>query len=681
MSFLTPLFWLGLAATAVPIIVHLVRRTRAPRVEFPSLMFVRRIPQRTIRRRSLQNLLLLILRCLAFFLLVFAFVRPYSSSSGSRLDQNANVEVILLDRSFSMRVGQRFERARARASQLINDRAPARRALVVFDHGYEVISQPTEDRPRLAAELASVQPGDGGTGLDQALRAAESLLRSEPGGQRTIHLLTDFQASSRHSNESPYFASAGVRVVPFDAGENGGENSVSNLAISEVNGIGTIHQPKYTDRLTARISNYGAENVNRVRVELRLNDRSIEKRELSVAARDSRTIEFTGFNLNEGLNQASIVIEGDTLSIDNRYDLTLERRARAKALIIETVTRGGNRDESLYLRNALTTGENSPFEVEVRSAGTVNPADLKNYRLVIINDASLGSMLATALLKELEAGLSVIVAFGPHTDQNGFNRTLGEGLGLSLGEMAGERGDYVTISETLPDHPIFEPFRQAGRLPATRVRQYRRLDPGPGPKVIARYDNGAPAILETGRNRGRVIAITTTLDTGWNDLPLTPYYLPLLRQMTRYLVEREARLARTVGETVPIERAADGSLPSVDTPSGKRLVTGDIIPLNEAGLYRLRYADRSEVIAVNIDRRESDLTRLDLNEVATAINSGARQADSSNALLGPAMTGPEEPARIEARQSFWLYLLIAALLLFITEGIIARRIRMARMIN
>ena len=73
MSFLTPLFFLGVAALAAPILVHLVRRTRARRVQFPALVFVRQVPQRTIRRRTLQNLLLLLLRCLAILLIVIAF--------------------------------------------------------------------------------------------------------------------------------------------------------------------------------------------------------------------------------------------------------------------------------------------------------------------------------------------------------------------------------------------------------------------------------------------------------------------------------------------------------------------------------------------------------------------------------------------------------------------------------
>ena len=83
MSFLNPFFLLGLAALAAPVLVHLVRRTRARRVEFPALYFVRQVPQRTIRRRTLRDLLLLALRCLALLLVVFAFTRPYFTTAGA----------------------------------------------------------------------------------------------------------------------------------------------------------------------------------------------------------------------------------------------------------------------------------------------------------------------------------------------------------------------------------------------------------------------------------------------------------------------------------------------------------------------------------------------------------------------------------------------------------------------
>src|SRR5215471_17255847 len=112
MSFLNPLFWFGVAAVAAPILVHLVRRTRARRVEFPTLFFVRQVPQRTIRRRTLHNLLLMILRCLIVLLVVLAFTRPFFSSHSAAKDTtSAGATVILLDTSLSMRREQLFAQA------------------------------------------------------------------------------------------------------------------------------------------------------------------------------------------------------------------------------------------------------------------------------------------------------------------------------------------------------------------------------------------------------------------------------------------------------------------------------------------------------------------------------------------------------------------------------------------
>src|SRR5829696_4339191 len=143
MSFLTPLFFLGVAALAAPVLVHLVRRTRARRVQFPALVFVRQVPQRTIRRRTLQNLLLLLLRCLAILLIVIAFTRPFfSGGSAARDNGAAGATVILIDNSLSMRREQMFAEAQKRAETTLEDARPYEQvALLSFDKRYTVINR------------------------------------------------------------------------------------------------------------------------------------------------------------------------------------------------------------------------------------------------------------------------------------------------------------------------------------------------------------------------------------------------------------------------------------------------------------------------------------------------------------------------------------------------------------
>src|SRR5215467_4363004 len=150
MSFLTPLFFIGVAALAAPILVHLVRRTRARKIQFPALLFVRQVPQRTIRRRTLQNVLLMLLRCLAILLIVIAFTRPFfTGGSAAKQTNAAGATVVLIDNSLSMRRENLFAEAQKRAEAAIDDaRGDEQIALLSFDKRYAVLNRFTNDKNR-----------------------------------------------------------------------------------------------------------------------------------------------------------------------------------------------------------------------------------------------------------------------------------------------------------------------------------------------------------------------------------------------------------------------------------------------------------------------------------------------------------------------------------------------------
>jgi hypothetical protein len=70
MAFLTPFFLVGLGAIAIPVLIHLIQREKKRVVEFPSLMFVRRIPYQSVRRRRIRHWALLLMRAAAIALIV-----------------------------------------------------------------------------------------------------------------------------------------------------------------------------------------------------------------------------------------------------------------------------------------------------------------------------------------------------------------------------------------------------------------------------------------------------------------------------------------------------------------------------------------------------------------------------------------------------------------------------------
>ena len=120
MGLLAPLFLLGLVGLAVPIVVHLTEKQRRNVVEFPSLMFLRKIPFRSTQRRRIHHWALLSIRALALALLVVAFTRPFVENSEIVLASTLGPRevVVVLDRSYSMGYGDRWERAKNQAREV-----------------------------------------------------------------------------------------------------------------------------------------------------------------------------------------------------------------------------------------------------------------------------------------------------------------------------------------------------------------------------------------------------------------------------------------------------------------------------------------------------------------------------------------------------------------------------------
>src|ERR1700726_3847049 len=111
MGLFAPWFLAGVAAVAVPLYVHLLRRhTTIPR-PFSSLMFFERRTQSSIKHRRLRYLGLFSLRTLLLLLLILAFANPFINRSAAGMNGEKLV-LLVVDNSFSMRAGSRLDDAR-----------------------------------------------------------------------------------------------------------------------------------------------------------------------------------------------------------------------------------------------------------------------------------------------------------------------------------------------------------------------------------------------------------------------------------------------------------------------------------------------------------------------------------------------------------------------------------------
>jgi hypothetical protein len=243
-------------------------------------------------------------------------------------------------------------------------------------------------------------------------------------------------------------------------------------------------------------------------------------------------------------------------------------------------------------------------------------------------------------------------------------------------------GESVAITEVKFDHPIFEVFQESGRLASANVIGYFRSEPSTAAAVLARFEDGSPALVEGRAGRGRVMLFASSLGPSWNDLPLTPLYLPFIHQMVRYAGAREENSWYGLGQTFTVLKGREAAPPAVDTPAGARLSENRLTPdgdllvtAREPGFYRLRYNERPGFAAVNVDGAEGDFTKLNLQDFLAGVTGGAGGAE------GGASSSNLSKEEVEGRQKVWWSLLLIALLLLIAESFLARRTKMVKMIG
>ncbi|MFN9026717.1 MAG: BatA domain-containing protein, partial [Akkermansiaceae bacterium] len=109
MSFLNPFILLGALGIGLPILAHLLNRLQVQRTDWAAMQFLNRSVRVRSRQLRLRDVLLLILRCLALLLLIFAIARPaWKGDSASWIpgEKRAGV-VIAVDSSFSMQHGEK----------------------------------------------------------------------------------------------------------------------------------------------------------------------------------------------------------------------------------------------------------------------------------------------------------------------------------------------------------------------------------------------------------------------------------------------------------------------------------------------------------------------------------------------------------------------------------------------
>jgi hypothetical protein len=617
LSFLSPWFLLGALGVALPILLHLRRKDTAPQHAFSAVRFLRRAPFEQRRPKKLRDLLLLALRAAALLLIALAFARPYFADG-----QTAGpTTVVAVDTSFSMGAPEVFGRARQAAGRAVS-KAPAgsRIAVVRFDDYAVVLAPPSLDRGSARAAIGNLASGAGGTEYGAMLAVATRLLGAT-GGRLVV--VTDLQRAA-WTGAAAGALPEGVDLEVVDVGA-----PLENLAVTSVRREG--------DAVVAQITNHGFA-ARSSRVELSLNDRSIAEARAEVEPGRTAAVSLVGRLPSNGLLRVSVE-DAAGFPADNERFLVLDPPPAPAALILADAVTGG---DVFYLRTAIESADpGRHFALEVLGGDQRNALTTATARerhvIVLSGTRGIGRPTRSALAEYLRDGGGVLLIAGPTLDAGTLSEIVGAQGGLQVG--SGESATFPTaLAPNDTRHPVLAAFGDAASsLGQAQFTRAVRITPGQGGRVITRFANGLPALVEQPVGRGRLLVLATDLGGEWNTFPRHSAFVPFVLETLRYLTGLKSQPTDvTVAEVPP------GALP-------------------RSGAARI--GTPPQLVAVNVDVRESAVARITATQLASAVRRVEPEGRAADAAA----------RERETAQGIWRLVLMAVAALLVAEGVLGHR--------
>jgi hypothetical protein len=322
----------------------------------------------------------------------------------------------------------------------------------------------------------------------------------------------------------------------------------------------------------------------------------------------------------------------------------------------------------LYFKAALEASGQSAFEIDAANAAQIGNVSPSKYAFVVLSDVgSLPAGFENELRTYVRAGGSVLIALG----RQAVARTK---VPVSDGKVEGSRYSgregqmYQTVGWLDTSHPV---VLKDDRWDDVQFYQAIRVEPG-GSRVVVKLSDQTPLLMDQQVGAGHILVFASTLDNIANDFPRKPSFVPFIDRTAHYLGRLDTSApAVLVGSFAELRDAKEvGSTVDVVDPKGDRVFSleeatkAQNIQFSQAGFYDIRRPNgRNELVAVNADRHESDLTPVQQETLNLW----------QNTANGP--SGPTEGAQQTERKpvSLWWYVMAAVLALAMAESLLGNR--------
>ncbi len=647
LTFINPLFLLGLAAVVLPILIHRLTRRKAFTKRFSAVRLLIQSQQIMSRPQRLKHLLLLVLRVLMVMGLVFLMARPVLVRKGLLTMGNEAAKAVILDNSLSMGYredhGTRYDLAKKAVKEMI-ERIQGPIAIIPTSSFKNDVRWMAREEALKALDRIplSFGKGDPASALDLGYRLLREV--KKPG---EILVISDMARGDWEG-----FDLSRIKTLSSEINMNwvriGGANRDPNLTVRGVKFIEGDPVVGVPARLEVTVSNLSDQSAS-LFVHLYLSGMKKDQKSMEVKAREEGKTHFELFFDRPGWVEGEMRISNDRLPLDDTFYFALRVREKVKVLLVDGDQRISLRaSESYYMVNALHPGgsESSPFQAKVITEGEFVHFDTKPYEaLLLLNVARPQS---SKLYSILESGRPVFLFLGDRVIPEDYNS-----LPLfpwRIREV--KETDALGITEIDPSRPILKSLITGGEsLKAASIRRYFRIEGSR--KDLLSLKNRDPLLVEAELGKGKLFLFASSADLDWNDLPIKAAFLPLIQGLLK--------------EAVGLTGEAFVKDIRMGEPFGERVLPTQVTGAEGGtGIYKLSLPSGEVRQGINSPLEESDLSKISQEEMRKKFGKvDVKVVEYREGLFSEAQAG---------RKELWPLLLAFLLLVLAFEMGVANRI-------
>ena len=610
MQFFHPGFLFALGTLAIPIIVHLFNFRRYKTVYFSNVKFLREVKDETTSRTRLKHLLVLASRLLALAFLVLAFAQPFIPNKRNNANAGKKFVSIYIDNSFSMNAisgGQSlFDKARQTAKE-ISKNYSADDQFQLLTNDFQGKHQRMVSKEEFGKLVDEVEISPSVRSLAEITKRQKDALSRQNNNNQIAYILSDFQKNMGDLNID---SGVSYNLVPFSA------DAQENIYIDTCWFNEPVQLLNQQSQLVVKISNSGEKKVENNHLTFKLNGQTKTMADFSIDALGF-VYDTLNFVQNQaGWNKAEMSIQDFPITYDDNYFIAYRVIDKINVLSV-------NQGRPNVFLDALFKNQNE-FNFNSVNTNAFDAQALAGNQLVILDNLkTIPATLAAALNSYLANGGAVTVFPGADCEIEAYNRFFNNVQANSITGFSDQAQDLAGINlQQNIFKDVFEKIPQNLILPRSIKYYTFSHSTASNEEPILALKDGSFFFSRYPYKLGSLYISAVPLDKSFSDLPVHAIFVPMLYKMAvsnfkasniSYFIGDKTRIEvdapKLAGDKVYKIKGENVEFIPEQFAMGNKILLGLSDQVKRAGFYQvsLEGMDSSQVLALNYDRRESDL--------------------------------------------------------------------------